>query len=88
VLLVFFIGIKENKDIINISYVKYIKKRVKDFINLCLKGNKGIKKAKRYNKCFKKAIAIKVSNRLSYRAYYTPYLRVLPKVRIVSYILT
>jgi hypothetical protein len=53
---VFFISIKEDKDIINISYIKYIKEKVKNFINLCLKGNKGIKKAKGYNKCFKKAI--------------------------------
>jgi len=41
VLLVFFIGIKKDKDVINIGYIKYIKKKAKDFINLCLKGNKG-----------------------------------------------
>jgi hypothetical protein len=57
VLLVFFIGIKEDKDVINIGCVKYVKKRVEDLVNLCLKGGRGIKKAKGYNKCFKKAIA-------------------------------
>jgi hypothetical protein len=34
-----------------------IKKRAEDFVNLCLKGGRGIKKAKGHNKCFKKAIA-------------------------------
>jgi hypothetical protein len=57
VLLVFFIGIKEDKDVINISYTKYVKERVKDVVNLCLKGSKGIRNAKGHNKCFKKAIA-------------------------------
>jgi hypothetical protein len=53
---VFFIGIRENKDVINIGYIKYIKEKAKDFVNLCLKGSRGIKKAKGHNKCFKKAI--------------------------------
>jgi hypothetical protein len=57
VLLVFFTGIKEDKDVINIGYIKYIKKRAKDFVNSCLKGGRGIRKAKGHNKCFKKAIA-------------------------------
>jgi hypothetical protein len=57
VLLVFFIGIKEDKDVVNIGCVKYVKERAKDFVNLCLKGGRGIRKAKGYNKCFKKAIA-------------------------------
>jgi hypothetical protein len=57
VLLVFFTGIREDKDVINIGCVKYIKERAKDFVNLCLKGNRGIRKAKGHNKCFEKAIA-------------------------------
>jgi hypothetical protein len=57
VLLVFFTGIKEDKDVVNIGYVKYVKERAEDFVNLCLKGGRGIKEAKGHNKCFKKAIA-------------------------------
>jgi hypothetical protein len=57
VLLVFFTGIREDKDVVNIGYVKYVKKRAEDFVNSCLKGGRGIRKAKGHNKCFKKAIA-------------------------------
>jgi hypothetical protein len=57
VLLVFFAGIREDKDVVNIGHVKYIKERAKDFVNLCLKSSRSIKKAKGHNKCFKKAIA-------------------------------
>jgi hypothetical protein len=57
VLLVFFVGIREDKDVVNIGYAKYIKERAEDFVNSCLKGGRGIKKAKGHNKCFKKAIA-------------------------------
>jgi hypothetical protein len=57
VLLVFFIGIREDKDVVNIGCVKYVKEKAEDFVNLCLKGGRGIKKAKGHNKCFKKAIA-------------------------------
>jgi hypothetical protein len=57
VLLVFFIGIREDKDVVNIGCVKYVKERAEDFVNLCLKGSRGIKKVKGHNKCFKKAIA-------------------------------
>jgi len=57
VLLVFFTGIREDKDVVNIGYAKYVKERAEDFVNLCLKSNKSIKKAKGHNKCFKKAIA-------------------------------
>jgi hypothetical protein len=39
VLLVFFIGVKEDKDVVNIGYIEYVKKRIKDFVNLCLKGS-------------------------------------------------
>jgi hypothetical protein len=53
---VIFKVIKKDKDVINISYIKDIKKKIKDFINLGLKSNKSINKTKRYNKCFKKAI--------------------------------
>jgi hypothetical protein len=56
VLLVFFAGIREDKDVVNIGCVKYVKERA-DFVNLCLKGGRGIRKAKGHNKCFKKAIA-------------------------------
>ena len=56
-LLVFFIGIREDKDVINIGYVKYVKEKAEDFVNSCLKGNRGIRKAKGHNKCFKEAIA-------------------------------
>jgi hypothetical protein len=38
VLLVFFIGVREDKDIVNIGCVEYIKERIKDFVNLCLEG--------------------------------------------------
>ena len=48
--------IKKDKDVINIGYIKDIKKKTKDFINLGLESNKSINKTKRYNKCFKKAI--------------------------------
>jgi hypothetical protein len=57
VLLVFFAGIREDKDVVNIGCVKYVKERAEDFVNLCLKGGRGIRKAKGHNKCFKKAIA-------------------------------
>jgi hypothetical protein len=57
VLLVFFAGIREDKDVVNIGCIKYIKERAKDFVNSRLKGGRGIRKAKGHNKCFKKAIA-------------------------------
>ena len=56
-LLVFFTGIREDKDVVNIGCVKYVKERAKDFVNSCLKGSRGIRKAKGHNKCFEKAIA-------------------------------
>jgi hypothetical protein len=46
----------KKKDIINIYYIKNVKKRTKYFVNLGLKSNQGIKKAKRYYKGFKKTI--------------------------------
>jgi hypothetical protein len=55
-LLVIFKVIRKDKDVINIGYIKDIKERIKDFINLGLKSNRSISKTKRYNKCFKKAI--------------------------------
>jgi hypothetical protein len=57
VLLVFFVGIREDKDVVNIGCAKYIKERAEDFVNSCLKGGRGIRKAKGHNKCFKKTIA-------------------------------
>jgi hypothetical protein len=57
VLLVFFTGIREDKDVVNIGCTKYVKERVEDFVNSCLKGGRGIREAKGHNKCFKKAIA-------------------------------
>jgi hypothetical protein len=42
--------------IINIYYTKNVTKKAEYFINLSLKSNKGVKKAKRYYKGFKKAI--------------------------------
>ena len=56
-LLVFFTGIREDKDVVNIGCVKYVKERAEDFVNSCLKGSRSIREAKGYNKCFKKAIA-------------------------------
>ena len=55
-LLVFFAGVKEDKDIVNIYYTKYVKERAEDFVDLCLESSRRIKKAKGHNKCFKKAI--------------------------------
>ena len=72
-LLVFFIGIREDKDVVNIGYIKYVKERVEDFVNLCLKGNKGIKKAKGYNKCFKEAI-VSVKYRYLFIAFLNLYI--------------
>jgi hypothetical protein len=57
VLLVFFAGIREDKDVVNIGCVKYVKERAEEFVNLCLKSSRSIRKAKGHNKCFKKAIA-------------------------------
>jgi hypothetical protein len=57
VLPVFFAGIREDKDVVNIGCAKYVKERAEDFVNLCLKGGRGIRKAKGHDKCFKKAIA-------------------------------
>jgi hypothetical protein len=73
VLLVFFVGIREDKDVVNIAYVKYIKERVKDFVNSCLKGGRGIRKAKRHNKCFKKAI-VSVKCRYLFIAFLNLYI--------------
>ena len=56
-LLVFFTGIREDKDVVNIGCVKYVKERAEDFINSCLKSSKSVRKAKGHDKCFKKAIA-------------------------------
>ena len=72
-LLVFFTGIREDKDVVNIGYIKYVKEKVKDFVNLCLKGNKGIKKAKGYNKCFKEAI-VSVKYRYLFVAFLDLYM--------------
>jgi len=57
VLLVFFTGIREDKDVVNIGCVKYVEERAEDFVNSCLKGGRGIRKAKGHDKCFEKAIA-------------------------------
>jgi hypothetical protein len=57
VLLVFFTGVREDKDIVNIYYVKYVKERAEDFVNLCLESGRRIRKAKGHDECFKKAIA-------------------------------
>ena len=35
---VFFTGVREDKDVVNIGYVEYVKERTKDFVNLCLEG--------------------------------------------------
>ena len=55
-LLVIFKVIRKDKDIVNIGYIKDIKKRT-DFVNPGLKSSRSISKTKRHNKCFKKAIA-------------------------------
>jgi hypothetical protein len=55
-LLVIFKVIKKDKDVVNIGYIKDIKERTKDFVNLGLKSSRSISKTKRHNKCFKKAI--------------------------------
>jgi hypothetical protein len=73
VLLVFFMGIREDKDVVNIGCVKYVKERAEDFVNLCLKGGRGIRKAKGHNKCFKKAIA-SVKCRYLFVAFLTLYI--------------
>ena len=56
-LLVFFTGIREDKDVVNIGCVKYVKERAEDFINSCLKSSRSVRKAKGHDKCFEKAIA-------------------------------
>jgi hypothetical protein len=38
VLLVFFTGVREDKDVVNIGCAEYVKERTKDFVNLCLEG--------------------------------------------------
>jgi hypothetical protein len=38
VLLVFFTGVREDKDVVNVGCVEYIKERTEDFVNLCLEG--------------------------------------------------
>ena len=39
VLLVFFTGVREDKDVVNIGYIEYIKEKTEDFVNLCLEGS-------------------------------------------------
>jgi hypothetical protein len=56
VLIIIFKIIRKDKNAINIYNTKDIKKKAKHFVNLGLKSNRGVKKAKRYYKGFKKAI--------------------------------
>jgi hypothetical protein len=53
---VFFAGIREDKDVVNIGCAKYVKERAEDFINSCLKSSRSVRKAKGHDKCFEKAI--------------------------------
>ena len=56
-LLVFFTGVREDKDVVNVGCVEYVKERTEDFVNPCLEGGQGVRQAKGHNKCFKEAIA-------------------------------
>jgi hypothetical protein len=56
-LIIVFKVVWKDKNIINICYIKNVKKRAKYFVNLGLKSSKDVKKAKKHYKGFKKTIA-------------------------------